>query len=105
MAGSLVQLLFGWFKFFSASQLDRGQSDWIEDQYQSNWLFLLSLPLKLLGTEGEDGEVTAVHLLLSIWANQDSAGHKVLAKLGFDDQKAMELAKLANGGDAVMIFR
>lgn len=32
------------------------------------------------------------HLLLGIWAQKDSAGHKVLAALGFNDEKAKEVA-------------
>ncbi|CAL4913542.1 unnamed protein product [Urochloa decumbens] len=45
---------------------------------------------------GEDGEVTANHLLLGIWSDKESAGHKILASLGFDDDKASLLAKTAN---------
>nr|GFD49534.1 ATP-dependent Clp protease ATP-binding subunit CLPT1, chloroplastic-like [Tanacetum cinerariifolium] len=33
------------------------------------------------------------HLLLGIWAQKESAGHKIMATLGFDDDKAQELAK------------
>lgn len=42
---------------------------------------------------GEDGEITTAHLLLGIWSEKESAGHKILASLGFDDEKASELAK------------
>jgi hypothetical protein len=42
---------------------------------------------------GEDGEVTANHLLLGIWSDKESAGHKILYSLGFDDEKASLLAK------------
>ncbi|CAN6301564.1 unnamed protein product [Urochloa humidicola] len=45
---------------------------------------------------GEDGEVTANHLLLGIWSDKKSAGHKILASLGFDDDKASLLAKTAD---------
>ncbi|KAG0551929.1 hypothetical protein BDA96_01G465300 [Sorghum bicolor] len=45
---------------------------------------------------GEDGEVTANHLLLGIWSDKESAGHKILESLGFDDEKASLLAKTAN---------
>eukprot|EP01018_Ginkgo_biloba_P039124 Gb_11771 [translate_table: standard] len=41
---------------------------------------------------GESGEVTTIHMLLGIWAQKDSAGHQVLAALGFDDKKFEELA-------------
>lgn len=33
------------------------------------------------------------HLLLGIWAQKESAGHIVMATLGFNDEKAKELAK------------
>lgn len=42
---------------------------------------------------GEIGEITTTHLLLGIWSEKDSAGHKILASLGFDDEKAKELSK------------
>lgn len=42
---------------------------------------------------GEDGEVTVAHMALGIWSVKESAGHKVMATLGFDDEKAKELAK------------
>lgn len=42
---------------------------------------------------GEDGEITTAHMLLGIWSEKESGGYKVLASLGFDDQKASELAK------------
>ncbi|TKV97100.1 hypothetical protein SEVIR_9G473550v4 [Setaria viridis] len=45
---------------------------------------------------GEDGEVTANHLLLGIWSDKESAGHKILALLGFDDEKARLLAQTAD---------
>jgi hypothetical protein len=32
-------------------------------------------------------------LLLGIWSDKESAGHKILASLGFDDEKASLLAK------------
>jgi hypothetical protein len=43
---------------------------------------------------GEDGEVTANHLLLGIWSDKESAGHKILASLGFDDEKARLLTQM-----------
>lgn len=42
---------------------------------------------------GETGEVTTSHLLLGIWAQKESAGHRIMATLGFNDDKAQELAK------------
>ncbi|TVU47742.1 hypothetical protein EJB05_07351 [Eragrostis curvula] len=50
---------------------------------------------------GEEGEVTANHLLLGIWSDKESAGHKILASLGFDDEKASLLAKTA-GDEAAL---
>ncbi|XP_026380325.1 ATP-dependent Clp protease ATP-binding subunit CLPT1, chloroplastic-like [Papaver somniferum] len=45
---------------------------------------------------GEPGEITTSHLLLGIWSEKEAAGHKIMATLGFDDEKAKELAKTAN---------
>ncbi|KAJ6836794.1 ATP-dependent Clp protease ATP-binding subunit CLPT1, chloroplastic-like [Iris pallida] len=53
---------------------------------------------------GEGEEVTVTHMLLGIWSEIDSAGHKILASLGFDDEKASELAKNAHI-DAAMNYR
>lgn len=47
----------------------------------------------IMPVTGEDGEITATHLLLGIWSEVESAGHKILETLGFDDEKAKELAK------------
>ncbi|XP_058205393.1 ATP-dependent Clp protease ATP-binding subunit CLPT1, chloroplastic-like isoform X1 [Rhododendron vialii] len=45
---------------------------------------------------GESGEITSTHLLLGIWSEKDCAGHKILEALGFDNEKAKELAKSMN---------
>jgi len=45
---------------------------------------------------GKSGEVTTSHLLLGIWSEENSAGHKLLASYGFDDEKARKLAKTAD---------
>ncbi|KAG4952586.1 hypothetical protein JHK85_046453 [Glycine max] len=42
---------------------------------------------------GEGGEINATHLLLGIWSQKESAGQQILATLGFNDEKAKELAK------------
>ncbi|KAI6696224.1 hypothetical protein NL676_016343 [Syzygium grande] len=42
---------------------------------------------------GKSGEITTTHLLLGIWSEKESAGHKILSSLGFTDEKAEELAK------------
>ncbi|URE02726.1 ATP-dependent Clp protease ATP-binding subunit [Musa troglodytarum] len=57
-----------------------------------------------LKSAGEDGEITTAHMLLGIWSEKESAGYKILASLGFDDQKASELTKSANK-DVVMNSR
>ncbi|KAJ9164093.1 hypothetical protein P3X46_023707 [Hevea brasiliensis] len=46
---------------------------------------------------GDGGEITTTHILLGIWSETESAGHKILATLGFNDEKAKELAKSMNG--------
>lgn len=51
----------------------------------------LDWAVEVKNKSGDDGEVTATHLLLGIWAQKDSAGRQVLATLGFDDRKAKEL--------------
>lgn len=33
------------------------------------------------------------HLLLGIWSQKESAGHSILAALGFNDERAKELAE------------
>ncbi|KAF8379329.1 hypothetical protein HHK36_028763 [Tetracentron sinense] len=40
---------------------------------------------------GGSGEITTTHLLLGIWSEEESAGHKIMAAFGFDDEKAKEL--------------
>ncbi|XP_059304921.1 ATP-dependent Clp protease ATP-binding subunit CLPT1, chloroplastic-like [Lycium ferocissimum] len=42
---------------------------------------------------GESGEITIAYLVLGIWSEKESAGHRIMASLGFDDEKAKELAK------------
>ncbi|CAJ2650548.1 unnamed protein product [Trifolium pratense] len=52
---------------------------------------------KLLGeadrfaTPGESGEVTPTHIILGIWSEVDSPGHKILSNLGINEEKAKEL--------------
>ncbi|KAL2556001.1 Double Clp-N motif protein [Forsythia ovata] len=53
---------------------------------------------------GDSGEVTTAHLLLGIWSEKEAAGHKILAALGFDDEKAKELAKSMDK-DIVLSFK
>lgn len=45
---------------------------------------------------GENGEVTTTDMVLGIWSEKDSPGHKILAALGFDDEKAEELKTLSS---------
>lgn len=42
---------------------------------------------------GESGEITPTNILLGIWSEKESAGHKILVALGFNEEKANELAK------------
>ncbi|KAJ0106471.1 hypothetical protein Patl1_18634 [Pistacia atlantica] len=42
----------------------------------------------------DSGEITTCNLLLGIWSEVDSAGHKIMAALGFNDDKAKELESL-----------
>ncbi|KAM7504665.1 hypothetical protein LguiB_003569 [Lonicera macranthoides] len=53
---------------------------------------------------GETGEITTSHLLLGVWSQKDSAGHKILANLGFDDEKAKQIAKFMNA-DIILSFK
>ncbi|KAK3000496.1 hypothetical protein RJ639_022159 [Escallonia herrerae] len=53
---------------------------------------------------GEPGEITVSHLLLGIWSEKESAGRKIMATFGFDDEKANELAKTMNK-DIVLSFK
>ncbi|KAH9619424.1 hypothetical protein KSS87_014330 [Heliosperma pusillum] len=43
-----------------------------------------------------DEEITPTELLLGIWSEVESPGHKILAALGFDDEKAKELQALSS---------
>lgn len=52
-----------------------------------------STMLLLLQNSGEGGEATTTHMLLGTWSEKDSAGHKILETLGFNDERASELAK------------
>ena len=45
-----------------------------------------------MSNAGDSGEITVTHLFLGIWSEKESAGHKILVSLGFDDEKAKELA-------------
>lgn len=42
---------------------------------------------------GESGEITPTNILLGICSEKESAGHKILVALGFNEEKANELAK------------
>lgn len=45
-----------------------------------------------MSNAGDSGEITVTHLVLGIWSEKESAGHKILESLGFDDEKAKELS-------------
>ncbi|KAL7107259.1 hypothetical protein ACP275_06G043100 [Erythranthe tilingii] len=53
---------------------------------------------------GDSGEITSAHLVLGIWSQKKSAGHKIMASFGFDDEKAEELAKNMDK-DVIFSFR
>lgn len=59
---------------------------------QRNVIIRLYL-LSAVENSGESGEITTTNLLLGIWSEKESAGHKILSSLGFTDEKAEELAK------------
>ena len=50
---------------------------------------------------GDDGEITATHLLLGIWSEVESPGHKIMAALGFNDAKANTLTSLSSDPEFV----
>ncbi|KAJ3682601.1 hypothetical protein LUZ60_015174 [Juncus effusus] len=60
-----------------------------------------ALALKL---DSGEGEITVGHLILGIWSQKNSTGHKVLKSLGFDRKKAEEMAKIAEN-DAAPSYR
>ena len=64
---------------------------------------IIPLTKMIMPITGEDGEITTTHLLLGIWSEVESAGHKILETLGFDDEKAKELAK-SREADALLLF-
>ncbi|EXC17840.1 Clp protease-related protein [Morus notabilis] len=45
---------------------------------------------------GDSGEITTSYLLLGIWSEVNSPGHKIMATLGFNDEKAKELESLCS---------
>ncbi|KAM7259618.1 hypothetical protein ACFE04_015359 [Oxalis oulophora] len=50
---------------------------------------------------GNSGEVTTSDMLLGIWSEVESPGHKMLATFGFNDEKAKELETLSAGPNFV----
>ena len=40
------------------------------------------------------GEITTAHILAGVWSEKESVGHKILATLGFNEEKAKELNAL-----------
>lgn len=50
----------------------------------------------MLIVAGGIGEVMPAHILLGIWSEVESPGHKILATLGFTDEKAKELESFAS---------
>jgi len=39
----------------------------------------------------DGGEITTAHIILGIWSDVDSLGHKILSNFGINDEKAKEL--------------
>ncbi|GAU48136.1 hypothetical protein TSUD_293760 [Trifolium subterraneum] len=65
----------------------------------------LAVNEKLKSGLGEEGEINVTHLLLGIWSLEEGAGRKVLSALGFNDEKAKEIAKTAASGDIDWSFQ
>lgn len=40
-----------------------------------------------------DGELTTAYLLLGVWSQKDSAGRQILEALGFNEDKAKQVAE------------
>lgn len=59
------------------------------------WLhtFRLSVCSSVWCLAGSEGEIEAEWILLGVWAQRESAGHKLLATLGFTGAMAAELEK------------
>eukprot|EP00258_Populus_trichocarpa_P021784 XP_024437803.1 ATP-dependent Clp protease ATP-binding subunit CLPT1, chloroplastic isoform X2 [Populus trichocarpa] len=53
---------------------------------------------------GDSGEITTTHILLGTWSEKESAGCKILETLGFNDDKAKEVAESMNG-DVALSFK
>lgn len=45
---------------------------------------------------GVDGELTTAYLLLGVWSQKDSAGRQILEALGFNEDKAKQVAESMN---------
>lgn len=58
------------------------------------WYSIVLLSIVLYA--GDEGEITTTDLLLGIWSEDESPGHKILAALGFDDEKAKKLKSLGS---------
>lgn len=58
--------------------------------------WLLSSIVSMLVVTGGIGEVMPAHILLGIWSEVESPGHKILATLGFTDEKSKELESFAS---------
>ncbi|GAV70367.1 Clp_N domain-containing protein [Cephalotus follicularis] len=44
----------------------------------------------------DSGEITTSHLLLGVWSEIESPGHKIMAALGFNDEKVKELERVSS---------
>lgn len=50
---------------------------------------------------GDDGEISTTDLLLGIWSEVESPGHKIMAAFGFNDDKAKELISFSSKPESV----
>ncbi|KAL6181938.1 hypothetical protein ACLB2K_048585 [Fragaria x ananassa] len=76
--------------------------DWAFDKkMKSGWLFqvivvddAVAVNLNAVNSFLISGEITTSHLLLGIWYEVDSPGQKIMATLGFNEEKVKELESL-----------
>ncbi|OWM88415.1 hypothetical protein CDL15_Pgr003827 [Punica granatum] len=80
--------------------------DWAFDEKLKSGRKLISQYMELLfvveviiyltfdSAASEGGEITTSHLLLGVWSQAESPGHKILSALGFNDDKAKELGSM-----------
>ncbi|KAK2996513.1 hypothetical protein RJ639_025164 [Escallonia herrerae] len=67
--------------------------DWAFDKKLKSGMFdhMIGSVIVIAMTLSSDGEITTAHLLLGVWSEVESPGHKIMASFGFTDEKAKEL--------------